>query len=105
MASMIDQVIRNQELSAEISGQELAWPGSKAQASTLTAQIVPSAADANFDIDLEAAVNTLHGAQFTPIGKFTQNDETFASNLDFSLGCLYRFRHISGVACRVLLTG
>lgn len=85
------------------SGSELARPGSRAQATNITAQVVPPGGD--FEVELQGAVNSVNGRSFTKIGTFKQDDDVFLSTFPVSEGCVYRFRHVSGAECKVLLTG
>ena len=100
----IDQDLAPDEVSRAISGAEVTKPGSHAQATLISAQVIPSA-DEDFETHIEAAVNSIHGAQFTKIGVWDQNSEALLSVFPVSLGVLYRFRHISGPRTRVRLTG
>ena len=98
----IDQIITADGYSAVAWGSDLGQPGSRGQAATLTAQIDPVVEDADFEVELHAAVG---GHKFKVIGRWDQDEEVLVSNFDFSAGVAYRFRHVSGTACRVLLSG
>ena len=92
--------------SREISGTGLSQVGSQAQATLITAQVIPSPADGDFEVEIQGAINSPDGKRtFTSIGSWDQHDEALLSVLPISLNCSYRFIHVSGVACRVLLTG
>ena len=103
---MIDDTISSAKVySAEVAGTDLVETGSQAQTTGVTAQVIP-VADGDFEVDIEDAVVGRNGQYtFTPIGKFRNGDDALASNFPISLRCRYRFRHISGVACKVLLRG
>lgn len=101
----IDELLdTNTTTSAEVSGGRMAQPGSRAQNTRVVAQVLPSA-NVDYSVVLEAAVNTLRGPKFETIGTFDQDDDSSITSFPIALGCLYRFRHISGGECRVLLTG
>ena len=105
MRPAIDQVIGvGGDESKQISGAEIAQIGSRAQNTEVTLQIVPQAAG-DFEVHIEGAINTMNGASFDSFGSYDQDSDTLFSIVPISLGCLYRFKHISGVSCRVLLTG
>ena len=91
-------------ISSMISGSGLARPGEKAQASNITVQVIPDD-DSSFEVYLEAGINSHDGAIFTKIGEWKNTDDCLLSIFPISLNCLYRFRHVSGVQCRVKLTG
>ena len=93
------------QYSKNVSGSKMAQMGSKGQSSIFTAQVVPDNPNGEFEVELQGAVNSIHGAVFTKFGSFDQDSETLISAFAFSMNCLYRFKHISGGSCRVLLTG
>ena len=89
-----------------ISGAALLQPGAKAGNSLITAQIVPDDATADFEVHLEAAVNSVDGGPvFVAIGSWDQDEGTLLTIFPVSFNCLYRFVHVSGEACRVRLVG
>ena len=105
MTDRIDAAIDSTDtVSPVISGSKLLQPGSKAQNSLITAQVVPDGTGA-FEVTLDAAVNSVHGPSFQAIGTFEDSDDTYVTVFPVSLGGLYRFTHVSGIACRVLLAG
>ena len=87
-----------------ISGQSLLQPGSRAQNSLITAQIIPDSA-ADFEVQLEAAVNSRARVEFDAIGEWDQNEDTLITIFPISVNCLYRFKHISGAPCQVRMVG
>ena len=90
--------------SKSISGAELLKASAKAQNTFITAQLTPVAAG-NFEIELEAAVNTQGSSAFTKIGSWDQDSDTRMSVLPVSMSVSYRFKRVSGVNCRCVLTG
>ena len=106
MSAVINEVISTTNtLSKSVSGGELTRTTSKAQNTQVTLQIIPLDDMAAFDVDVEAMVNTSSDPEWRAIGKYTRSDETLVSIIPISLGVRYRFRHVSGADCRVLLTG
>ena len=106
MANIIEETISAAKLiSQSISGAALAQSGSKAGATQITVQVIPQVANSDFEAELQAAVNGTSGQVFTRIGTWTQDDDTLLSIFPISLNCSYRFVHISGASCRVLLVG
>ena len=103
MAAIDETISAASPNSKEVSGGEISAPGSRSQTQLPTAQVVPSGVGA-FEVELQHAVN---GSQldFTKIGSWDQDSETFGSVFPVSQGVFYRFRHVSGVACRVKLSG
>lgn len=103
---MIDSVINTTDtLSSEESGTSLSEVGSKAQTTMISAQVIPTSSAA-FEVELEAALMPESGShEFTPIGSFTNTDDTYLSTFPISIHCRYRFRHVSGIECRVLMRG
>ena len=97
-------------LSTQYSGDKLAQQGAQGQATQITAQVIPSDADSDFRVDFEVAVvDDLGRYDFTKIGRFSEEDRgdngSLASAYPISLHAFYRFKHISGIACTVRLTG
>ena len=106
MAGKIDAKISpTATTSPAVSGSSLLRPGSKAQNSLITAQIIPDDPDADFEVELEGAVNSTGVVTFAMIGFWDQDEETLVTIFPISEGCLYRFVHVSGEPCTVRLTG
>ena len=102
---MIDEIINVGNLmSRSISGSELAARGSNSNNTQITFQIIPQN-DLDFEVEVQAAVNSKHGAVYDVIALCDQDEDTLVSIIPISVGCMYRFRHVTGDACRVLLTG
>lgn len=105
----IDQTLsQTSPLSAEISGANIAVGGIDKDR-TGTAQVVREAASGDFIVRLEAAIQTRTGAaQWDPIAVFDQDgidsdEQSNISTFPVSAGTMFRFRHVEGAACRVLL--
>ena len=88
----------------EVSGARLLRPGSRVHDGYVTIQIIPDD-DSAFQVDMEAAVNAKSSRDYDSIGSWTEEDDTLVTVVPISEGVLYRFKHISGSACRVLMTG
>ena len=103
---MIDSVINTTNTtSSEESGTSLSEVGSQAQTTMISAQVVPSS-NAAFEVVLEGALLPESGSHtFTAIGSFKNTDDTYLSTFPISIHCRYRFRHMSGIECRVLMRG
>jgi len=100
----IDAVISaTSQHSPHVSGAELSNRGSVNHDRQCTIQIIPRAAG-NFTVQLEAAANTGADRSFNDIGEWDQDEDTLVSIVPISENVLYRFKHISGAACRVVLT-
>ena len=107
----IDQTLSSAApLSVEVSGAKIALEGIDREA-TGTAQVVREADTGDFEVHLECGVQTLTGVpRWDPIAVFDQEgvESTEQSNITtfpVSAGAMFRLRHVSGVACRVLLVG
>lgn len=105
-----DILTTDNPISTQFSGNDLAQQGSKGQATQVTAQVIPSDTDSDFRVDFQVAVvDDLGRYDFTKIGSFTEEDRgdngALASAFPISLHAFYRFEHISGIPCRVRLTG
>lgn len=102
----IDESVAAGGYSSEISGSTLALQDAKAQATQITAQIIPDDATADFEVHLEAAVNAVSGMKFTKIGEWDQDSDALLSVFPISLGVIYRFYNpTGGQTCTVRLTG
>ena len=108
---MIDELLTSASpTSTEVTGNDLAQFGSKAQATQITAQVIPSADDGEFRVEFQVAVVGKNGGYtFTKIGVFNEDDRedegSLASAFPVSLGARYRFVHVSGIACHVRASG
>ena len=98
-------------LSREVSGSELLGQSMKGYFPFVMCQVIPSA-DGDFEIRVEHGINTDAGVvQWDKTGKLTQETEDEEGDLiryfNFNPvpGCLYRVRHVSGLACRVMMSG
>lgn len=101
----IDDSLTEGNTTEYLSGQELAQAGTKARSTFISAQVIPSADEEDFEVHIEGAVNSPRGPVFTMIGKIDQDSDTKLCAYPISINCLYRFRHVSGVSCRVLMSG
>ena len=105
MLAAIDEIIAaGSEYSNQVSGSELAQPGTKSKSTLMSAQVVPSSGG-DFEIEIQGAVNSVHGPVFTKIGTIDQDSDSFMTTFPVSMNSLFRFKHNSGIACRVLMTG
>ena len=86
------------------SGKELAEPGRNTTLTRITAQVVPTSED-EFQVLIEAAVNDPKGKDWEPIGEITQSSKPKLLQFDISFNVIYRFRHISGIRCKVKMVG
>ena len=92
--------------SKEISGSNLAQSGDRAQNTQVYLQIIPSDESADFTIQLEGAVNSIHGHKFTKIAEWNQDSESLMSVFPIALGALFRFHNpAGGQTCTVRMTG
>lgn len=98
-----DSVSSTNPTSTEVTGTQLAQTGRAGQNTLVTAQVAAITDGDSFDVDIEAMAGG--SGRWDAIGKFTDNDDTATSVLPISLNCRYRFKHIDGAACRVVLTG
>ena len=104
MAELDATISAASPLTEYISGTDLSNAGSRQYDRRVTAQFVPSAVG-DWNVELEAKVNAIKAPAFASIGSFDQDDEALVVNFPISEGALYRFKHVSGLAVRVLLTG
>ena len=103
--SGIDENISStKQLSEVASGYDIAPSDKKGQNATVAVQVVPVNSN-DFEVSLEAALPSKIGMTFTEIGSYDQDSETFMSTIQVTLGASYRFRHVSGVGCQVILGG
>lgn len=103
---MIDEIISTSSpTSAEVNGAELARSGGRAQTTQISVQVIPVTEGGRFEVHLEGSINTLSGKVWSRIGQFDSGDEVLLSVFPISQNVNYRLRHVSGVDCRVLLTG
>lgn len=102
----IDQMISAANPNSEsVLGADIAHADSRAQSTLISTQVVPSAADQAFIVELHMAINSVHGPVWTKIAEWNEKSKTLGAVFFISLGTHYRFEHVSGIACRVLLTG
>ena len=94
----------NSKYTKNISGVELSRPGSRAQTTRITVQIIPDDPKGDYEVHLLCGVNTISSAQMDKFATFTQDDAKVGF-FGVSQGCLYQAEHISGVGCRILMTG
>lgn len=95
-------------VSREISGREALLGGVK-DGETVTAQVIRLAASGEFEVLLEAGLNTPSGvAEWQAIARFDHEqledpDESNVSTVPVTASLMLRFRHVSGAACRCIL--
>ena len=102
----IDQTISAANPNSEsVLGADIAHADSRAQSTLISTQVIPTAEDQDFGVELHMAINSVQGLSWTKIAEWDQASKTLGAVFFISLGTHYRFEHVSGIACRVLLTG
>lgn len=103
----IDETISTSNPESEhLSGQAVAKEGTNVTA-WATAQVERIATSGDYEVVLEQARVPKSGSpKFRPIGDFDQTEDGMTpQNFPVNTGSLYRFRHVSGAACKVLMGG
>ena len=103
---MIDETISaTSQTSAEVSANKLYRATMEGTQQKLSVQVKPNSAAA-FEVVLEGGINADNGqvVDWVEIGSWTETD-TLLSTFDASARTMLRMRHVSGIPCRVVVTG